>query len=328
MHLFRTMTIGMITLACWGFVFPPSVALAIGPNPPPEIRTNSIGMKLALIPAGEFLMGAPASDADAGKDEFPQHRVKISRPFHMGIHEVSVDQFRAFVDATGHKTSAETEPSSGFDPETLTFRYNQPGFHWRHLGWPQTGDHPVLNVTWFDATAFCDWLSKKEGRTYRLPTEAEWEYACRAGTEARYIRGLSIDHLRPIANLQDKSLAGKKPRFSNSEASSYLTRPVPWDDGYPFSAPAGSFKPNGFGLHDMLGNAAEWCQDWYGADYYGHAPAANPPGPEKGEGRVVRGGAFLHQARHCRVTMRTSGTPTYHNYIIGFRVILEVGEKK
>jgi sulfatase modifying factor 1 len=103
----------------------------------------------------------------------------------------------------------------------------------------------------------------------------------------------------------------------------YLEKPVPWDDGYPFSAPVSSFRPNGFGLYDMLGNAAEWCQDWYGEDYYLHSPAEDPTGPRNGKGRVVRGGAFLHQPRHCRVTQRVSGMPSYHNYIIGFRVVLE-----
>ncbi len=292
----------------------------------PDVVRNSIGMKLVLVPAGEFAMGAADSDKDANKDETPQHRVRISRPFRLGVHEVTVGQFRAFVDATGHKTAAESEPSSGFDEATRTFQYEQRGFHWRNLGWKQTNDHPVLNVTWFDATAFCKWLSKQEACTYRLPTEAEWEYARRAGTESRFLNGSSIDHLRLIANVQDLSLAEKKPRFSNSELSSYLESPVPWDDGHPFSALVGKYRPNGFGLYDMLGNAAEWCQDWYGDDAYRDSPTTDPTGPANGADRVVRGGAFLHQPRHCRVTQRVSGSPNYHNYIIGFRVALEVAD--
>ena len=293
------------------------------PPQPPGTISNSIGAKLILIPAGEFLMGAADSDEDAQPDEAPQHQVRISKPFYIGVHEVTADQFRAFVDATGHRTAAETEASSGFNPETQTFEYDRRGFDWRNPGWRQTDEHPVLNVTWFDAVAFCDWLSTKEGRTYRLPTEAEWEYACRAGSDGRFIRGSSVDDLRAIANVQDRSLAAKQPRFSNSETSSYLKQPVPWDDGHPFSAPVGSFRPNEFGLHDMLGNAAEWCQDWYAADAYRRSAAVDPTGAAEGQGRVVRGGAFLHQPRHCRVTQRVSGAPPYHNYIIGFRVVLE-----
>jgi formylglycine-generating enzyme required for sulfatase activity len=95
------------------------------------------------------------------------------------------------------------------------------------------------------------------------------------------------------------------------------------DDGHPFSAPVGRFQPNGFGLHDMLGNAAEWCSDWYGEDCYRNSRPVDPSGPPSGTGRVVRGGAFLHQPRHCRVSQRTGGTPSYHNYIIGFRIVAD-----
>src|SRR5262249_49853914 len=146
---------------------------------------------------------------------------------------------------------------------------------------------------------------------------------CRAGTGDRFLAGDSAVALRLIANVQDRSLAEMKPRFSNSETSSYLTKPVPWDDGHPFSAPVGRFRPNGFGLHDMLGNAAEWCSDWYGEASYRNSPPVDPSGPPRGTGRVVRGGAFLHQPCHCRVSQRTSGTPSYHNYIIGFRIVAD-----
>jgi formylglycine-generating enzyme required for sulfatase activity len=294
----------------------------------PEVITNSINMKLALVPAGEFVMGVPDSDQDANKDESPQHRVQISRPFYFGIHEVTVGNFRAFVDATRYMTSAESEESSGYDEQTQTFQYSQRGFSWRNLGWIQTDDHPVLNVNWSDAITFCEWLSQKEGRTYRLPSEAEWEYACRAGTRARFILGDSSDNLNGTANVQDQSLAEKQPRFSNAESPSYLRKPVSWNDGYPFSAPVGSFQPNGFGLYDMLGNAAEWCQDRYVEDYYFSSAAVDPKGPDNGLSRVVRGGAFLHQPRHCRVSQRTSGLPSYHNYIIGFRVVLDASDTK
>src|SRR6185436_17684565 len=145
-----------------------------------------------------------------------------------------------------------------------------------------------------------EWLTKKESHTYRLPSEAEWECACRAGSAGRFILGDTANSLQAIANVQDKSLAEKRPRFSNSELSTYLKGPVPWDDGYPFSAPVGRFEPNKFGLYDMLGNAQEWCADYYQNDYYNNSPPADPRGPEGGKNRVIRGGAFLHQPRHSR----------------------------
>ncbi len=294
-------------------------------EPGSEIATNSIGMKLALLPAGEFEMGAPESDELAEENERPRHRVKITRPFRIGVHEVTVGQFRAFIEASGHVTAAEKGKSSGYNGETRTFEYDREGFHWKNPGWEQTERHPVLNVNWFDCRAFCRWLSEREKITYRLPTEAEWEYACRAGTTARFVAGDSIEHLKGFANLQDQSLFALRPEFSNSETSSFLRKPVSWDDAHPFSAPVGSFEANAFGLHDMLGNAAEWCGDWLGADYYANSPEEDPPGATSAEGgRVVRGGAFLHQPSQCRATWRIGGTPSYHNYIIGFRVVAEV----
>jgi formylglycine-generating enzyme required for sulfatase activity len=295
-----------------------------------QIVRNSIGMRLARIRAGEFLMGAAEGDQDADESEKPQHKVRITRPFYLGIHEVTVGQFRAFVGDTNYQTRAETDGkgTSGYSPALPGFEYDKPGYTWKNLGWKQDDNHSVLNVSWHDATAFCTWLSKKEGKTYRLPKEAEWEYACRAGGQARFITGDSTDELKRIANVQDKSLAAKKPRFSNSDDASYLTKPVPWDDGFPFSAPVGRLRPNKWGLYDMLGNAAEWCQDWHGEDYYRKSPLGDPTGPETGTSRAIRGGAFLHQPRHCRVSHRVAGIPTYRNYIIGFRVVMEADHQE
>jgi formylglycine-generating enzyme required for sulfatase activity len=306
---------------------PPAVRQAFTKG---HIVRNSIGMSLARIPAGEFLMGAADGDQDADESEKPEHKVRITKPFYIGVHEVTVGQFRAFVHDTKYQTGAETDGkgSSGYNPALPGFEYDKPAYTWKNLGWKQGDEHPVLNVSWHDATAFFRWLSKKEDRTYRLPTEAEWEYACRAGSAARFITGDSIDELKGIANVQDKSLVAKKPRFSNSDDASYLTKPVPWDDGHPFSAPVGSYQPNALGLYDMLGGAAEWCQDWYGKDYYRDSRLTDPNGPETGTARVVRGGAFLHQARHCRVSHRVAGAPSYHNYIIGFRVVMEADSQK
>src|SRR5262249_18643255 len=152
------------------------------PQPKPVERhiTNSLGMRLVRIPAGTFLMGSPAAEQGRSPHEGPQHKVSIRKPFYLGIHEVTVAQFRAFVEDTGYRTDPE---KSGRGAQTLVGGSWKPvpGCNWRKPGWPQEDGYPVVAVSWNDALSFCMWLSKREGVVYRLPTEAEWEYACRAG---------------------------------------------------------------------------------------------------------------------------------------------------
>ncbi len=234
----------------------------------PESVTNSVGMKLVLVPAGEFMMGNSLTaaeeiaqfkrygadlNADGFKIEYPRHRVRISRPFYMGAYHVTRGQFRRFVEDTGYKTDAERgeDPgANGLDPEKGTFF----GFHekrsWRNVAFEQADSHPVVNVSWNDAVAFCEWLSRKERRTYRLPTEAEWEYACRAGTTTRYWCGNDPEKLGEVANTADAAL---KAKFGGT-APTIRAR-----DGYVFTSPVGSFRANPFGLYDMHGNVWQWC---------------------------------------------------------------------
>lgn len=290
--------------------------------------TNSLGMRLVAIPPGEFLMGAAEGDDLAKKEEKPPHRVRITRGFYLAAHEVTLGQFRAFVEATGFKTAAETDDrgTSGYDAERRGFEYDSPKYSWRSAGYAQDDKHPVVNVNWHDAQAFCKWLSGKEGRKYRLPTEAEWEYACRAGSTKRFVAGGAMRDLKPIANLCDEALEKK---WDTSTVKKYGLDPshirfLPWDDGHAFTAPVGSYKPNAWGLYDMLGNAGEFCSDGYDGDYYVASPEKDPAGPAKGtKGHVVRGGTFLNDARLVRASSRVECPDKYRNYVIGFRVVRE-----
>jgi formylglycine-generating enzyme required for sulfatase activity len=290
--------------------------------------TNSLGMQLIAIPPGEFLMGALESDDLAKKDEKPPHRVRITRKFSIAAHEVTVGQFRAFVEATAFKTAAETDGkgTSGYDAERRGFEYDSPKYSWRSTGYSQDDKHPVVNVNWHDAQAFCKWLSKKEGKTYRLPTEAEWEYACRAGSTKRFVTDDAMRALRPAANLCDEAL---KKKWDTSTVKKYGLDPAKiefaaWDDGHAFTAPVGSYRPNAWGLYDMLGNVGEFCVDGYDADYYAASPEKDPAGPtKKTKGHVVRGGTFLNDARLVRASSRIECPDKYRNYVIGFRVALD-----
>ena len=152
---------------------------------PEKAITNSLGMKLVLIPAGKFVMGSPRSEPGHGEDE-EQHEVEITRPFYLGAYEVTLGQFRAFVRGTGYQTEAEKDGKGGwgFTAEDEEFQ-QKPTYNWKNTGWERTEEHPVVNATWNDAVAFCAWLSRQESRRYRLPTEAEWEYCCRAGRASK-----------------------------------------------------------------------------------------------------------------------------------------------
>ena len=159
--------------------------------------------------------------------------------------------------------------------------------------------------------AFCKWLSGKEGKTYRLPTEAEWEYACRAGTTTRYYSGDDPETLAKVGNVEDAAANLKFPHWTNAIKAS---------DGYVFTAPVGKFKPNAFGLYDMHGNAWQWCSDWYDAKYYAKSPADDPTGPDTGDGRVIRGGSWDDSPHCARSAMRDGITPDLPSDGAGFRV--------
>jgi formylglycine-generating enzyme len=268
---------------------------------------NSLGLRLRPIPPGEFVMG------DAKIVDASPHTVTLTRPFFLGEDEVTVGQFRQFVAATLYRTEAEKEGrSSRYFPPDADWRPDR-GASWQSPGFAQTVDHPVVHVSWNDAMAFCDWLSRKEGQRYRLPTEAEWEYACRAGSTTPYYWGSDRQAAREYANLADATLKKAYPGWHY-----YMN---PWDDGHAHTAPVGSYRPNAWGLYDMSGNALEWCADRYGREYYATSEPADPPGPEKGGSRVLRGAAWSNEVGYARSAFRLGiHVPSAHNALIGFRV--------
>lgn len=278
-----------------------------------ELITNSIGMKLKLIPAGEFLMGSPADEAGHSDDE-TQHRVRITKAFYLGIHEVTRGQFAAFVKDTGYQTEAESDGkgSTGYD-ETSRQLVQKSEYTWRSPGFPQTDDHPVVHVSWNDAQKFVAWLNGKERLDYRLPTEAEWEYACRAGRRTKYSNGDDPERLATIGNLADSTAKANFPDWGSCIAA---------EDGYVFTAAVGQFHGNDFGLHDMHGNVWEWCQDAYDSEAYDARTGVtlDPVVQELASIRVNRGGSWNNGAAWLRAAIRGWFHPDYRSGNLGFRL--------
>ncbi len=280
----------------------------------PDEITNSIGMKLKLIKPGKFLMGSPKEEEGRSENEGPQHEVEITKAFYMGAYPVTKGQFAAFVKDDGYLTDAEKDGKGGYAWNQATADWEQKlTYFWRYPGFNQGDDHPVVEVSWKDATAFCAWLSKKEGKTYELPTEAEWEYACRAGTTTRFWCGDPDASLQGKANVADASLNEKIP-------GEILK--IAWNDGYAFTSPVGSFKANPWGLYDMHGNVWQWCADGYGP--YQERSIKDPNGKENANGRVLRGGSWIDVPRDCRSAVRSVYDPAFRRGSCGFRVVLRL----
>jgi formylglycine-generating enzyme required for sulfatase activity len=292
------------------------------------ITSRFAGMTLKLIPAGEFLMGSSkAGDPDAQDDEMPRHRVRITRPFYLGRTEVTVGQFRRVVESSGYKTEAERDGKGGWgwNERTAKLEGPDPKYNWKFTGFEQTDEHPVVNVSWNDAIAFCNKLSVLEGLKpyyrfgageqsggdgYRLPTEAEWEYACRARTTTRYQSGDDPETLAEVGNIADGTAKAKFSGWTTIAAR----------DGYVFTAPVGRFRANAFGLFDVHGNVWEWCWDGYKSDYYKESPDADPHGPFGASGRVFRGGGWSYDPRSARSAYRGRSTPDVRYTLLGFRL--------
>jgi formylglycine-generating enzyme required for sulfatase activity len=250
----------------------------------PKEQTNSIGMKLVLVPSGAFTMGTDRDDLRGINDtsnESPPHQVTILQPFLLGAYEVTQAEYQQVM---GSNPSSAPARKSGASDSSVADR----------------GRNPVDTVSWANAVEFCRRLAVSEHtarRVYRLPTEAEWEYACRAGAATRWYCGDDEDDVEDIA-------WGR----ANSDDTTH---------------PVGQKSPNAWGLYDMLGNAHEWCQDWYAPDYYQQSPDEDPIGPSKGLERVIRGGSYYNPPALCRCASR-AGAPVDGSHVIGFRVLCEL----
>lgn len=313
--------------------------------------TNSIGQRLQFIAAGSYIRGGKNLGPGGffkdnvqydSADERPLHPVRLTKPFYLATTEVTVAQFRQFVEATGHKTSAERSGAGiiGFDPHEpeedrrAKFGFRQkPEFTWTSPGFQQADDHPVTGVSWEDTQAFCRWLSEKEGATYRLPTEAEWEYACRAGTNTYFSWGDSYKNIYQLANIGNVELERAHPDRVLIQWLVYVDR----DPGDPhiYTAPVGSYPANPWGVQDMHGNVWEWCQDHYiDTAYAGYKqPRYGVPTPravdpvndesfnDDGDWRVIRGGSWFTSPTSCRSAIRSYFEANDAAAYLGFRVV-------
>lgn len=285
---------------------------------PGKVSTWS-GLDFVPIPTGSFVMGTDhlRVPLEAGVCETPAHTVVITEPFLLSRTEVTVGLFRQFVEDTGFVTECRANARGCNSLNLRTGEVQQlRETDWQNPGFPQTDDHPVVCVAHGDATAFCIWLSRQHGTTFRLPTEAEWEYACRAGTSTVFSSGKTAASLQGVANLGDESLHEQCPKSSGT---------APWTDGFAFTAPVGTFRPNAFGLYDMHGNAGEWCSDWFDPAYYRISPSSDPTGPVQPRSwHVVRGGSWYNGPMSCRSSGRHDNVRTMASTTNGFRVVAEL----
>ena len=290
------------------------------------------GLRFVLVPGGSFSMGSQFAESQPETvrrwfmDEAPARRVLISHNFWLASTETTVAAFRRFVNETGYVTSAERSGQSlGAYQITTDQNGVQSGqwvmgsdLSWQKPGWIMDDNHPVTHVSWQDAAAFVQWLRDKTGAPFRLPTEAEWEYAAGGSNHSVYSWGNDEPTAGNEGNIADLRFSEAYPQWKYP-----VLRAV--DDRYAHTAPVGSYVPNDFGLYDMTGNVWEWCADRYSATYYTIAPDTDPKGADDGAERVHRGGGFDWELPYLRVAKRRRGEEHLAAANIGFRLALSPG---
>ena len=260
---------------------------------------------MMIIPAGKFFMGSEAAEAGHFKDESPAHQVNVGT-FSMSRTEITRAQFAEFVKESGYDTGNQCWTIDGG-------KYQERNANWEKISYPQKNGHPAVCISWSDATAYTKWLSDKAGKSYRLPTEAEWEYAARGKTSTARYWGENPDNACKYANVADTT------------AQKLIKPATTWqvhkcDDGFAYTAPAGSFKANAFGLHDMLGNVWEWVEDSYHDNYQG-APDNGSAWDGNGKKRVLRGGSWYDSPSKVRAAGRDKAISERRYDNFGFRIV-------
>jgi len=266
---------------------PPGFRAAMDVKPEPYTNTGWVrevihektGIEMVFIPAGEFMMGSNDGDSN----EMPVHKVRITRPFYMGKYEVTIKEYMSFLNSAGNSSGADLK-----DEDCPVKRVGN-GYSLSRNKFGQDLRQPMAEVSWNGSKAFCDWAG------LRLPTEAEWEYACRAGTTTAYTFGGDDDNL-----------------------SRYAWH---WDNNGHKTCPVGGKILNAWHLYDMHGNVWEWCADWYDKSYYGMSPTEDPKGPTSGRSRIRRGGSWFNLSNGCRSANRGANSPADASGDIGFRVV-------
>lgn len=302
-----------------GYVAAPASAVDAATGLPRRAIHKASGIALALIPAGEFMMGSPRSEANRLNSE-DQHRRVIRQPFYIGETEVTVAQFRHFVTATKYKTDAEAgTPLDRFkvgsfaavpqgDREwSLVASWRNPFPNLRE--YRVRDNHPVIHVSWNDAKRFAEHFG------FQLPTEAQWEYAARAGTQTSFFWGERAEDGARYANVRDEQA---RRRFKD------VGQTLPFDDGAALVTKVGSYRPNAWGLYDTVGNVLEWVEDAYVRCYPGDGADETAATSDVNAGRVLRGGSWLDSMMHTRSAARVTMTAAARRDFIGFRIVKRI----
>ncbi|MDY6863623.1 MAG: formylglycine-generating enzyme family protein [Thermodesulfobacteriota bacterium] len=263
--------------------------------------------EMVFVKGDWYEMGCGNWTSDCDNNENPVHRVYVD-DFYMGRYEVTLGEFRKFIKDTGYRTQAEKGGGLYIYIDLEVECEKKKGTYWDNPDFPQKENHPVVGVSWNDAREYCRWLSKKTGRHYRLPTEAEWEYAARnCGMKIKY----------PWGNNEPD---GSRCNFAD-RSTGFVWSDRKADDGYEFTSPVGMYLPNELGLYDMAGNVWEWCQDWYDENYYKKTEGfRNPVNCKIARFRVGRGGSWLSGVSVCRSADRFGKAPDAGYYYLGFRL--------